>query len=470
MASQVTIRLPEMHPKQREMFWWMDEFPKANVLVAPAATKFGKTLGASTWLLAEALSTPNLYCAWIAPTYQKCRIAYRYMKAMLPDIPSINAVDGKLEITITTSQGVTLIKFMHGRDAEVTVEGEAIDRFVIDEAGKISKQVWFSLFTTITQTDGRGIITGTPRGFTWFYDIFKKAKEGDPFFCWKQFITADSPYVKQAAIDRARRLLPPTLFQQYYLAQFVSAGSCFGDMSQVWLDPTEMGVVPGARLWLHPDLEQRKIPVVHGVDWAKIRDYTVFFSTNVMGQLAGLYRLRGGKYPEQVNRLRKYTQRFGEDQMIKYDQTGVGEAVGDIMAEADINADIDGVHFTNKWKQEMVTRVTIAMETGYFRAPRITTMEHEFSTYEVSATKMGYHTYKAPDGEHDDIVSAALLSVGEVYSSGMAEEAEIMLEDIIKGDDLEDYIDVFDDHEVDLDKDMEAVDPDELDDLLAYED
>ena len=94
-------------------------------------------------MVKEALIYQSLYLAWIAPTYLKCRIGYRYVKSMLPDLPGFRCIDGRLEIHFPNG---SFIKFLHGRDAEITVEGEAVDRFVIDEAGKITRQVWHSLF------------------------------------------------------------------------------------------------------------------------------------------------------------------------------------------------------------------------------------------------------------------------------------------------------------------------------------
>ena len=137
------IRLPKLYTSQQVFQNWNHNFPHAQCLIAPSGTKVGKSFGAAVWLTKEALVNENLYCVWIAPTYLKAKIGYRYIKAMLPEHPSIVCLDGKLEIRLGNR---SFIKFLHGKDAETTVEGEAIDRFVIDESGKIKKQVWFSLF------------------------------------------------------------------------------------------------------------------------------------------------------------------------------------------------------------------------------------------------------------------------------------------------------------------------------------
>lgn len=430
--DEIKIILPAPHERQSILYTWDNIHPEAQTLVAPCGTKFGKSYGCALWLLTKALQNPGSYCIWIAPTYLKSKIGYRYIKAMcnIPDF--VDPVDGSLEIRFVNG---SFIKFLHGKDAETTVEGEAVDFFIIDESGKTSKQVWYSLFTTLTQTGGRGIATGTPRGFNWYYDVFRQAKRGDPFYCWAQFKTEDSPYVSDKAIEQAKRLLPKALFDQYYMAKFVSAGSVFGDLQNIWDESLKL---PEGKIkfWVHPDNELRnKVDTIHGVDFGKKQDWTVFYSVNTLGKLVGFARFRHVPYTAQIDRLSQYLNRFFKetDNHIRYDATGVGGAIGDIIAESEIDATITPVTFTNKSKQEMVTRATLAFEQQWHSAPRIEEIEHEFASYEVNVTRSGLHSYAAPDGEHDDIVSAGMLAISAAYQSSMADEAEKMLEQTLDG-------------------------------------
>lgn len=441
--QKIIIRLPTPHPVQRVFLDWSEQYPDAQCLIAPAGVKVGKTFGASLWLLTEALTVPGSYCVWIAPTYLKCRIGYRYMKAMLPDIDGFKAIDGRLEIRFPNG---SFIKFLHGRDAETTVEGEAIDRFVIDESGKIQKQVFHSLLTTITQTKGKGIATGTPRGFTWYYDMFKRAQSGDSFFVWAQLQTVQSPYVDDKAIETARRLLPPNLFAQYYLAQFTSVGSTFGDMSKVWDESLDIPKGP-VRFWIHPNSEMRTGEIIHGIDLGRQKDYTVFYSVNQFGQLVGFARFRGISYTVQIIRLKNYLSRYFEpgkcENTLQVDATGVGLAVMDMLMEAEIDANLIPITFTQKSKSEMVTRTIMAFESGWHKSPRISEVEHEFASYEVSVTKTGLHSYSAPDGEHDDIVSAAIMAISKAFQSTSSESTDRVIEMAMNGKIDQNQSDIF---------------------------
>lgn len=445
MMASATVRLPPpWKGGQDRFFYWSDEYQKAQVLVGPCGTKVGKSFGCALWMAKEALLN-RVYCVWVAPTYLKCKIGYRYLKSML-DIDGVSkCVDGLLEIRLSNG---SFIKFLHGKDAEVTIEGEAVDRFVLDEAAKISKQVWFSLLTTITQTGGLGIVTGTPRGFNWYYDIYRQATSGNPFFCHTTLRTVDSPYVKKGSIERIQRLIPKHLYDQYYLAKFVSNSSVFGDLGNIWDESLK---VPSGkvRFWVHPDESKRSTDIVHGIDIAKKRDYTVFYSVNLQGETVGYCRFKNSPYPAQAKRVEQYINRYfkkATDNVIRYDETGVGTALGDLLADLDIDASMTPVVFTNRSKSEMVTRLTLAVEQEWLKAPRIEQIEHELASYEMTVTRTGLHSYSAPDGEHDDIVSACMLAVSAAYQNSKAEEAEKLLAELYdgkkngKGDDIMDYV------------------------------
>lgn len=455
------IKLPDPHEAQSIFVEWEEDNPSAQVLVAPCGTKVGKTFGSSLWLLTQALVNPGFYCVWIAPTLYKCRIAYRYMKAMLPQIEYIDCKDGALEIWFGNG---SFIKFLHGRDAEVTVEGEAIDAFVIDEAGKQSAQTWYSLFTTITQTEGRGIVTGTPRGRTWYYDVYQQALNGDPFYAHTTLRTIDSPFIKQTSVDKARRILPAMLFAQYYLAQFVSDSSVYGDLSQIWDDTLK---VERKGFWIHPDEKERAKSVVVGFDIAKRNDYSVLFALNADGKTVGYARFRHKPYRQQAHILGRFLGYFtGEDNMLRYDRTGVGDAVGEeVSAVVDaIKGDwtVQPVVFTNAGKQDMVSRVTFAIETGWWKCPRIARVEHEFVNLEVTVTRSGLAAYAAPEGDHDDVHWAAALAISGAHASNAQGDQIDLIEAALNGK----LLTKDEDEEEDEDADG-AGDDDDLGDLVG---
>jgi len=415
------------------------------------------TYGSSLWMVTEAMTFSRLYCVWIAPTYLKCKIAYRYFKSFMPADSSIDMMDGLLEIRLGNG---SFVKFLHGKDAETTIEGEAVDRFVVDEAGKISKQVWISLMTTITQTRGKGIITGTPRGLTWYYELSKQAQLGDdPFFVYVNLKTEDSPFVSKEAISRAKKLLPAHLFSQYYLAEFVSHSTTFGDLNTMWDDSIAYKTTM-ERFWVH-DEHHRIGDVFHGVDVARKQDYTVFYSVNSGGKLVGYCRFQHIPYPQQIIRLKTYITNYftGCENTVRFDATGVGVAFEDMLAEAQFEADLQPISFTTKSKSEMITKAVLSVQSGWHKTPKIRRISHEFGIYELSVTATGLHKYGAPDGEHDDVVSAAILAISGAYSNSCSTVSEEYMLAALSGESLDDVIGAY------ADMAMEGPDPFDTEDI-----
>jgi hypothetical protein len=447
---EAIIDLPKAHESQKIFTDWHLKNPETQTLIAPAGTKVGKTFGSSIWLLDQALANPNFFCVWLAPTLFKCRIAYRYMKSMLPDIDLIDCKDGKMEIWLANGSS---IKFLHGRDAEVTVEGEAIDAFVMDEAGKQNKQLWFSLFTTITQTMGLGIITGTPRGHNWYYDVFRQAKH-DPFFCWAQLQTSCSPYVKSKAVEQAKRILPKHLFEQYYLALFVAQSTVYGDLSGIW---TGENLITKS-VWFHPDPDEFKKPVCIGYDPGKRQDPAAIVAVNADGQLVAYARMKQKEYQFQRKILRGIMGKFtGPSNMLNFDRTGVGDAIGEGISQIieSISGDwtVNPMVFMNSMKQDLVSRLIVSIEHGWLRSPRIEVLEHELGSLEVTNTKSGMASYGAPKGEHDDVHWALAMAVFGSHSAKISEATLTLIEKAMSGE----LIDM-DDEPESMDDDSELVD------------
>jgi hypothetical protein len=94
-----------------------------------------------------------------------------------------------------------------------------------------------------------------------------------------------------------------------------------------------------------------------------------------------------------------------------------------MLNDSQIDASIEPVTFTNQLKAEMLTKTMLAIQTGWHQAPFIPAINHEFSTYEITVSKFGSHKYSAPDGEHDDVVSAAMLSLSHAYYSERDDQA-----------------------------------------------
>jgi hypothetical protein len=214
------------------------------------------------------------------------------------------------------------------------------------------------------------------------------------------------------------------------------------------------------RFWVHEE-HHRVGDVYHGIDVAKKQDYTVFYSVNSIGKLVGYCRFQHIPYPQQVIRLKTYITNYftGCENTVRFDSTGVGVAFEDMLAEAQFEADLQPISFTTKSKSEMITKAVLSVQSGWHKTPKIRRISHEFGIYELSVTATGLHKYGAPDGEHDDVVSAAILAISGAYSNSCSTVSEEYMLAALSGESLDDVIGAY------ADMAMEGPDPFDTEDI-----
>ena len=331
-------------------------------------------------------------------------------------------------------------QFWHGQSPE-DLEGEAIFGQVNDECAKLKKQVFDSSMTTWTFTQAQVLNISTPRGKrSWFYAGCMRAKEEMeaarrekriPREVFYTAATRKNPFVPQASIDEAKRILPERLFRQYHLAEFIDDGNTFPQIkidTEIW--KKEFYIDSSIEQWIHPDAKE--ISIVAGCDWAKKNDYTVLICldhSKVPFKCVGFLRFHQEKYTSQVIRVYKFLKRFKSCEILYHDKTGVGEAIDDLLSEIP-DFVYHGIVFTNASKALMVNALITGIEQDKVLFPWWPTLEHEFNVYEVDTDDLGRARFGAPEGDHDDIVSAYFLAYAAAEEYGEREYKARFLEEL----------------------------------------
>jgi hypothetical protein len=214
-----------------------------------------------------------------------------------------------------------------------------------------------------------------------------------PTYASWRFPTSANPHLPPEEIEEMRHQMPLLVFQQEVLAEFVaSAGQVFR-----WS--------PEA---ITSALAKPKGHVFVGVDLAKKVDFTVFYATNEDGMPCGFDRMNEVAWKMQRNRLHGFVKKL-KDQGARHvtlvmDSTGVGDPIVEEVEAA--GYDVIPVNFRSL-KQNMVTQLSKDLEDGYARLLDKHIEEFENYTYEITAS--GNFKYSAPEGQHDDVVSAKML-------------------------------------------------------------
>ncbi len=362
--------------------------PKETVLCANEAIKY-------------ALSNPKTVTSWVAPVFHQTRIGYRLVHDYLP--PELIESENKQEMIMRLING-SIILF---KSAEIPghLRGEAVNFVVVDEAAYISEEAWHSLFTTLTQTRGRGIFISTPTGHNMFYEMYKKGLE-DKTGEYKSFLfpTTANPYVDPQEVENARQRLPKAVYERDYLAVFRDDfGSAFdGD---------------AITSCLKGELEPPRDGEVYyvGADFGRHADATVFVAVDITNR-----HVCGFKYiePESADwtmiqdELKAFVAHYN-NAVAMVDATGVGDPIFDELFNAGLN--VEGYSISgNTSKNALIHKLAIALEQGRISFPKsgsqIELLEQELRDYGYKMSETGVVRYSAPSGKHDDTVIALALA------------------------------------------------------------
>lgn len=459
---EFSLKLPApYHP-------WQQELIGTNVKLAVYAlgTKAGKTLGANVRLaqrsfLAPAEQAPKFRIC--APVYRQTRLSFAYLNRLIPTKLRVQeGVDPRYmadamevwdQFTPERSNSKLNLRWGHN-DAEIEcmhmqnpdhVEGDRIHGQIIDECAKVKEASYAAAMTTTTQTGGWTLLISTPKGQNWFYKVFKEAEAHEawakqkgipPTMIARTIPSTISPYVKPEIIENARRTMPDRLFRQLYMAEFIGDGAVFPDIAYAFRNAVEFSFDDSYMPETH-DSEQ----VFVGVDWAKSTDWTVFIAINDKGKLLAYRRMQKMGYIAQnallfrfLDDLKARATKNGSpnkncEVMVAYDETGVGNAVGEITAAGNNKGyAIAGHTWTNSNKEEFVNDLILSLEERALELLPWHWLNFELKAFEVETSAAGNPIYGAPDGQNDDTVMAFLLA-NKLFRQHRRESSGIIIVD-----------------------------------------
>jgi hypothetical protein len=349
---------------------------------------------------------------WVAPTYRVVKRGYAETLRQLPrellehDPPPETNFDAGRSVTLRLKNGNRIEFYSAERPGGML--GEGVDYVVLDEAATIPSTVWEQVIRpTLLDTNGGGMLISTPRGKNWFHKRWQAGQREDDseWMSWT-FTTYDNPHIKDEQIEAMRDELPALIFSQEVLAKFVADGSSvfmWTDKQVEKCDELKNGLV----------IREGKSPVKGhvflGIDLAKTTDFTVLYGANETNGHNVFYdRFQNLRWSEQKRRIRRAVallEAQGSDGVtLVIDATGVGDPIVEDLEDGGF--DVIGLNFTT-YKDKMVRRLAKDLETG--RCYLLDRDLQEFEDYQMSATKSNKISYSAPDGAHDDVVSAKML-------------------------------------------------------------
>lgn len=231
--SNIDVKLHEFHSGQKEI---AENRGKRTLM--RCGRRFGKTTMFED--LACLFAVDSLSVGWFSPKYKYMQGSYRRIrKALKPLIVRSSLTDGVIELV---TGGI--IRFWTMEDSDCG-RGDFYHEVLIDEASLVKKnmrEIWEQAISpTLLDYDGNAWMAGTPKGtdpenFFYFAATNRDRSQAQ---LWTEFHapTTANPAISKKAIEEFKEQLPPLVYQQEILAEFVDwSGTAFFSVEKMLVD------------------------------------------------------------------------------------------------------------------------------------------------------------------------------------------------------------------------------------------
>ena len=208
-----TLRLTSFHAGQKKIYR-----ERAQKTVWRCGRRFGKTTALET--IAANWGAHGQLVGWFAPNYKLLLPSYKkILELVRPIVKSSSKIDALIELD-TGGQ----IEFWTLGD-ENAGRSRKYHHAIIDEGSLVKRglrNIWEqSIEPTLLDYDGDAIMAGTPKGLDDENFFYMACNE--PALGWKEFHapTSANPYISEDALAKKKLSVPPLVWQQEYLADFI---------------------------------------------------------------------------------------------------------------------------------------------------------------------------------------------------------------------------------------------------------
>ena len=401
---KISLTALQPYPKQQEI---IDDNHRFKIVI------FGRQSGKSWLARREALERAinrHQRVLWTAQTSDNARGHWNGIVSLLEkaNFP-VKAIRQTSREIIFYGGGSLTVRSTHKPDP---LRGLTVDFIICDEAAYYNNgdYVWNSIIMPmVTASRGQVMITTTPNGHNWVHELYKQGlnPNSDYFKSWTMPST-ESPYQDRALLEVIRKASREHVWRTEYLAEFLMSGA---------------GIFAGLEAASILEPLQAPLPLhkyVAGLDWGGVTDATsVAIFDMLSGDLVSLHNLNIREMDKRAAGVASLLKRWGVES-VAYEKNGMGESASSLLSLK--YKEIAGkvlrtmpYHLDNGMKRAFVEDFAYAVEvldTRLFseKTDIGKTLIHQMSNFVETETKNKQGmTYKAREGEHDDLVMACVL-------------------------------------------------------------
>jgi len=384
-------------------------------LVACMGRQSGKTTTIAIKAIHFALTNEGVTILITSPSLRQSMIMFNRIHNLIYTNPTRNQVTRATRTIIQFKNQSQIIALPA---SENLLRGYTAHMIICDEAAFMPEELITNvIFPMISTTNGYAIFLSTPWGRNhFFYRAFM-----NPNYSTHRVKSTECPLIKKEFLQEMQRNMTEDAFKREYLAEFTESSTAFFSQDLI-------------RSCIDPELEflttlQTSIPpgeYYGGADFGKLEDHSVLTILQHKGNLLKLIYLHefpiDTPYTNVIGHIVQADKKFNFHKIL-IDQTGVGEPVLEELKNQGIQ-NIEGLTFTTKTKEELLTSLKILMEQKRLKMPYHRRLCQQINEQEYQYSKSGYLTFNHPTGSHDDMLFALALGC---YAATMGRKASSRL-------------------------------------------
>lgn len=371
-----------------------------HIHVVKSKRQVGKSLLIIGELLYFSINYPKTVNGCISPTLNQARKIYKDILNAIEDSGIVlKKNDSLLQIELINK---STIMFKSAEQRESLRGYTYTGLLCIDEAAYINDEIFSIVKPSTDVWRCPVLITSTPKfriGF--FFELFTKGQTGAKNITSYDFNGYDtSALLSKEALEMYRQMLPKNQYLTEYLGEFLdSDSSVFSGFKEC----VGSGISEYGSLYV-------------GIDWGNgtNNDDTAICAINEHGEQVFLEYFNNKNTTEQIEYIHYYLQPFlPKIKNILCECNSLGKPLTELL-KTKINKQglVQEWMTTNESKARLVSQLQVAFEQKQIKIIDDEKQTAELSMYEASYNiKTGNVTYNAPNGGHDDLCIALMLSL-----------------------------------------------------------
>ena len=382
---EITLFTP--YKKQKDFIEkFADSDDLFGVVAAPRGS--GKTLLGINLLLYWLLQKPNRKGGWISPVYSQAKSV---MDQIVNSSQGVIEQSNRMEGTISFVNGSS-IKFLSS-DSPDNIRGFRFTHLILDETAFIKgTALGTAILPTLNPIGKKCLMISTPRGKNHFFTWFNKEE-----VVAEKFPLTECPYINKTLVEEAKKSLPPEIYKQEYLAEFVDSSN------DVFIGIDKVSTINLFSL-------QQRVDVYAGIDTGLTDDMSVLTLIDGAGRVRWIESLNNRPIQDIAE---KFMSTMGNFNIVGgYIETnGIGRGMFDLVQPRFRR--IRKFNTTQNNKTEMVQKLIRDIEDMTIELPTqelVPELHNEFNTYTYKLSPNGKLTFSHMAGYHDDFIDSLMLA------------------------------------------------------------